>query len=171
MKYWTLWMIAGVVAIIGGILALLNPFAASIAAVFLTGWTFLLTGALQTVGVLVEGERGRRLWPLLIGVLGVGLGLWILSRPLPALMALTLVIGWMFLFLGFLKVILAWPMREGPFFWPLILSGFLSAMLGMWILGGAWKLSEYLLGVLLAVELLANGVAAITLAMALRRAG
>lgn len=169
MKYWVLWMIAGAIGIIAGLLALANPFAASLAAVFLAGWGFLLTGVLQVAGAFSGDGRGR-LWALAIGALGIILGLWILSRPVPALLALTLVIGWLFLALGFVKIVLAWPMREGPFFWPVLLAGILSAMLGMMVLGGMPGISEYLLGIFLAVELIANGIAAIALAMALRRA-
>ena len=169
MKYWVLWMIAGAIGIMAGLLALANPFAASLAAVFLTGWGFLLTGVLQLAGAFAGDNRGR-VWALAIGGLGVILGIWILSRPVSALLALTLVIGWLFLALGFVKIVLAWPMREGPYFWPVLLSGILSAMLGMMVLGGMPGISEYLLGIFLAVELIANGIAAITLAMALRRA-
>ncbi len=169
MKYWVLWMIAGVVAILAGFLALANPLAASITAVMLTGWSFLLIGVLQAAGVFVGGDWGPRLWALAIGVLGALLGLWILSRPVEALIALTWVMGIMLLALGLTKVLAAWPLRQGPFFWPVLLSGFLSAMLGMMVLGGMPKISEYLLGVFLAVELISSGIAAVTLAVGLRR--
>lgn len=169
MKYWILWMIAGVAALVAGFLALANPLAASITAVMLTGWSFLFIGVLQAGGVFVGGAWGPRLWALCIGVIGILLGLWILSRPVEALIALTWVTGVLLLALGLTKVLAAWPLRQGPFFWPVLLSGFLSAILGMMVLGGMPRISEYLLGVFLAVELISTGISAITLAIALRR--
>lgn len=168
MQFWTFWLIAGIVAILGGVLALADPFAASLAAVALTGWLFLLIGSLQIAGVVLHGDWVGRLWSGLIGVLGVALGVWLVTHPDKALLPLTFVVGWIFLAFGLLRVLIAWPMREGPFFWPLLLSGFLTAMLGMMILANFHTASLVVLGVLLAVELLSSGVAAIALALALR---
>lgn len=169
MKYWVLWMIAGIVAILAGILALANPFAASLAAVALTGWAFLLIGSLQIAGVALQGDWRGRVWSGLIGLLGIVLGAWLVAHPDRALLPLTFVIGWIFLALGLLRVLVAWPLREGPFFWPLLLAGFLSAALGMMVLANFHAASLVLLGVLLAVELLSSGVAAIALALVTRR--
>ena len=169
MRYWIFWLIAGIVAILGGLLGLANPFAASIAAVLLIGWAFLLIGVLQIAGVALQGDWPSRIWSLVIGVLGVVLGVWLTLHPDQALLPVTFVIGWVFLGLGFSRVVIAWPMRDGPFFWPLLLSGFLSAILGMMILANFHTASLVILGVLLAIELLSSGVSAIILAYAMRR--
>ena len=169
MPYWIFWMVAGIVAVLGGVLALANPFAASLAAVALTGWAFLLIGILQTAGVALQGDWRSRLWAGLIGLLGIALGIWLIAHPDRALLPLTFVIGWIFLAFGLLRVLIAWPMREGPFFWPLLLSGFLSAVLGMMVLANFHAASLVLLGVLLAVELLSSGISAIALALVARR--
>lgn len=168
MRYWIFWMIAGVMAVIGGVVALANPFAASIAAVALTGWFFLLIGILQIAGVVLEGDWRGRLWSLVIGALGLGLGIWLLLHPDEGLLPLTFVVGWVFLLFGLARVVIAWPLRDGPFFWPLLLSGFLSAILGMMILADFHTASLVVLGVLLAIELISGGISAIALAFALR---
>lgn len=168
MRYWIFWLIAGVMAVIGGIVALANPFAASIAAVALTGWLFLLIGILQIAGVVLEGDWHGRLWSLVIGALGLGLGIWLLLHPGEGLLPLTYVVGWVFLLFGLARIVIAWPLRDGPFFWPLLLSGFLSAILGMMILADFHTASLMVLGILLAIEMISGGISAIALAFALR---
>ena len=46
---WVWIAILGAIALIGGILALANPFAATLAATLLAGWTFLLFGVVQII--------------------------------------------------------------------------------------------------------------------------
>lgn len=169
MRYWIFWLIAGILAILGGIVALANPFAASFVAVLLIGWSFLLIGVLQIAGVLVQGDWRERIWALAIGGLGFVLGLWLVINPDEALLPLTFVIGWLFLLTGVIKLVIAWPLREGPYFWPLLLSGVLSGILGMMILANFHTASLVILGVLLAIELISSGVATIAMAFALRR--
>jgi uncharacterized membrane protein HdeD (DUF308 family) len=39
MKHWILWLVAGLVSLLGGIMALANPLAASLTAELLAGWS------------------------------------------------------------------------------------------------------------------------------------
>lgn len=47
MSHWLLWLFAGIVAVVGGLLAIFNPLSASVAAITLVGWSLLLFGGLQ----------------------------------------------------------------------------------------------------------------------------
>ena len=47
MKHWMLWLLAGIVALIGGLAALFNLGSASSLTLTLGGWALILVGALQ----------------------------------------------------------------------------------------------------------------------------
>lgn len=47
MKNWMMLMAAGAVSFIGGILALANPASASVTAITLAGWAFVIVAGLQ----------------------------------------------------------------------------------------------------------------------------
>ncbi len=49
MGKWVFLVLLGIVSIIAGILAILNPFPASFVAVKLAGWAFLIIGGLQII--------------------------------------------------------------------------------------------------------------------------
>lgn len=170
MKSWIFWLAAGIIAIIIGIIALLNPLAASLAAVIVTGWGFLILGILQVIGAVVEAGWGQRIWSLLLGVLGIIVGFWLVGRPAEALLPMTFVVGWMFLAYGLLKVIAAWPLRNTPFFWPVILSGGLSFLLGVMIFTNLAAATVSVLGILFAVELISTGITVTALSLAVRKA-
>ena len=85
MSNWILLTIVGVLAIIAGILALLNPFPASLAAVRLASWAFLFLGGLQIFEAFRAETWGGKLWTLLLGVVAVIVGINLLGRPLEEL--------------------------------------------------------------------------------------
>lgn len=171
MKSWIFWLIAGVVAIVTGVIAIINPLAASLAAVVVTGWGFLMLGVLQVIGAVVEDGWGQRIWSLLLGVLGVAIGFWLVSRPAAALLPMTFLVGWTFLIYGLLKVFAARSLRGSPFFWTVLLSGALSFLLGVLIFTDIPAASVSVLGILFAIELISTGVTVTALALAIRKAG
>ena len=75
MNNWVFLLIAGLIAIVGGIIALLNPLAATITAVMLTGWILVAVGVIEVIGVFTATGWGARLWSLVLGILTVILGL------------------------------------------------------------------------------------------------
>ncbi len=97
MSNWILLAVLGVVSIIAGVLALLNPFPASLAAVQLAAWAFLIIGAVQIFAAFSAKSWGGKLWTLLLGVVAVLVGVNLLGKPLAGLITLTLVLGVMFI--------------------------------------------------------------------------
>lgn len=160
-----LWIVMAVLAIAGGIYALVNPFAASVAATIIAGWMFLLSGAFElAAGVRAEGT-GVKIWTVLLGALAMFVGITILGHPLKGMIALTSLVAILFLAGGISKLILAFSMEERQFFWVVVLSGVASLALGIIILAN-WPVSAATsLGILLGIELISNGIAALVLAL------
>lgn len=164
-----LWIVMAVIAIAGGVFALLNPFAASLAATVIAAWMFLIFGVLLLItGIRVPGV-GPKILTLLFAALLIYLGVTILGHPLKGLITLTVTVGILFLAGGISKLVLAFSLKDRRFFWAILLSGAVSIVLAMMIFTNFPQSAAVVLGLLLGVELLSDGVWA--LAMALSRDG
>lgn len=165
MGNWMILMVLGVLGVIAGMMALFNPFGASLAATAIAGWSFLILGALQIFeGIRSEGWGGKA-WSILMGVVAVFLGVNILGEPLQGMLALTIVVGAMFLASGLFKFIVGWQIEKSELKWAVILSGAVSAVLGFMVLSNIPGSAVVTLGVLLGIELLSSGVSMIALAL------
>jgi uncharacterized membrane protein HdeD (DUF308 family) len=165
MKSWIWLMIAGVVALVAGVLALANPLAATITALVLAAWGFIAVGATELIGTfLAEGWKAK-VWSLLLGVVFIMIGTWLLGNPVAGVLKLTWVVAVLFAASGITKVILAFGARQTPYFWALLLSGVVSLVLAFMILSNFPYSAVTILGILLAVELISSGVANIALSL------
>lgn len=159
----TLFIIVGVLSILSGLYALFNPFPASVAAAILAGWAFLFLGAIKIVAGFRSGETGTRIWSVVIGILAVFVGIEILADPLGSLVSLTLMVAILLIASGLAKLIFTWSLRGNQMFWPMLISGAASLILGLIILRHFPTATGSVLGLLLGVELLSNGIAAISM--------
>ncbi|MBX3570099.1 MAG: HdeD family acid-resistance protein [Rhizobiaceae bacterium] len=166
-----LWLaILGAVSLIGGVLALLNPFAATLAAVLLAGWTFLIIGVVQIIHAFgVRGWPGF-LWALLLGLLTAVVGISILANPFAGAITLTTVVAVLFIVIGVIKLMYAFSLRPLSGWVLVALSGIISILLGVMIFSDFPWAASAVLGILLAIELLSNGAFLLVVALGLRKA-
>lgn len=169
MSNWILWLVIGVIALVGGIFALLNPLAATLAAEQLAGWLFLVVGILQVIAGFREEGWGAKLWVLLLGILAIVLGVALLANPLAGILALTTVAAILFFAGGLTKIVLAFSLEDRSYFWLILLSGAVSVILAVMIFANFPQSAAVLLGVLLGIDLISNGAAVIAMAFALRK--
>ncbi|PSJ64373.1 HdeD family acid-resistance protein [Kumtagia ephedrae] len=167
---WIWLAILGVISLIGGVLALANPFAATFAAVLLAGWTFLLFGILQIIQAFSVKDWPGFLWSLLLGVLTAAVGVSLLANPLAGAVSLTMLVAVLFVVLGVVKVMYAFSLRPVSGWVFALISGLLSILLGIVIFADYPWAATTVLGILLAVELLSNGVFLLMVAFGLRSA-
>lgn len=168
MKTSTILMLLGAFFALGGILALANPFAASLAVASLVGVVFLIGGALQLWFAFSDAAQPHRLWNGFVGLLGVLAGVFLLADPLSGLVSLTLLLGILFLMTGIARIIGAIALKGSPLFWLLLISGAGSVLLGILIFVWFPAAASSLLGLLLGFELIAEGAALIALGLKAR---
>ncbi len=157
----TLWLVVGIISILGGIFALFNPLSATFAAEQLAGFTFLLVGILQFIALFRAHSTTGKVLAAIGGVLGVLIGIELLQNPLQGILTLTMVVAILFMATGIVRVVVAFGLRKTVAFIPLLISGLISIALAIMIFSGYPQSATYMLGVLLAVELISNGISLI----------
>ena len=111
MKGSTASILAGTLAVIGGLIALLFPFFASLAVTGLVGGAFMISGGIGLYAAASDPDLPSRGWLAVFSVLQLALGVWILANPLAGLLSLTVTAGILFLATGILRLI--WAFRLG----------------------------------------------------------
>jgi len=168
MNSWILWLIVGIIAVLGGIFALLNPFAATITAEQIAARFFLFAGIIQLVAVFQQEGWGSRIWTLILAAAFIWLGVTLLINPLSGILSLTLAAAILFLINGVAKIFFSFSTRGSGFFWAILLSGVISVILAVMVFANFPASAAVLLGILLAVELLSSGAALIAFALFVR---
>jgi len=166
---WIWLAILAVISIVGGLLALFNPFAATLAATLMAGWVFAILGVVQIVQSFQLRGWGGFLWALLFGVLTLLVGIALLANPLAGMVSLTLLVAVLFLVTGVIKIAYSFSLRPISGWGWVLASGIVSLVLGIMILGNFPWAAASVLGILLGVELLSNGVLFLLVALGLRK--
>ena len=172
MKGSTSLIIAGIVALVAGIIALVFPLPASLAVAIFVGWGFVFSGVMGLWAAFSDDGLPNRGWFGLLSLLNLVLGIWMLARPLEGMISLTIVVGTLFLVSGASRLYLALTEYRGSqMMWTMVLSAVISLGLGLYILFRLPAASAVALGVLLAVELIVVGTAMLMAGVAVRRVG
>lgn len=167
-KSW-IWMAAfAVISLVGGVLALLNPFAATLAATLMAGWAFAFLGALQVIQSFQVQGWGGFIWALLFGILTLVVGISLIFNPLAGMVSLTLLVAVLFLAVGAVKAMYSFSLRPLTGWVWVLVSGLVSIALGIMILADFPWSATAILGILLGVELISNGVLFLFVALGLR---
>jgi membrane protein HdeD len=147
-------LLVGVLLILGALFLLGNVVLATALSVRVLGWTALVGGAVLLVRALV-GARAGTSWPSALGgvVLAV-LGLFVLRNPAIGALTLTLLTGSLLLTVG-LSRIFSPGTTDGRSLQ--LLSGLVSAALGLFVLLNLTTATLTLLGILVAVQTLLEG--------------
>ncbi|PHR24784.1 MAG: hypothetical protein COA37_03245 [Hoeflea sp.] len=170
-RSWTWMAVLAVICIVGGFLALLNPFGATIFAVTLAGWVFLIQGVIQIIHAFRVRDWPGFIWSLGIGVLSLLVGVILVADPLAGAIPLTLLVAVLFLATGVTKIMFALSLKPASGWVWVLVSGLVSAALGVLILAGLPASATTILGLLLGIELVSNGVLFLFVALGLRKLG
>ncbi|MBA3038564.1 MAG: DUF308 domain-containing protein [Alphaproteobacteria bacterium] len=157
------WLGAGIIATAGGVLALLNPMAATLTVEQIAGWIFLFVGVLQAIDAFRAGSWGGKALAIVLAVLLVLLGMSLLAEPLRGILALTFTVAILFLASGIAKMSLAWRMRQHRYFWPVLISGALSILFALLIFFNFPWSAVTVLGLLLGIDLVSWGISLIAI--------
>lgn len=167
-RSWPWFLVLGILSALGGIFAFVHPGIASLAVVYWVAWMFMIYGVAQLIHAMTMKAWSGFLEAALLGVIALLLGIAILLNPLAGAISLTALVAVLFLVYGIVKVLIAFRIRGAANWIWMFLSGLISILIAVLVFTGFPWPGLALLGILLGVELLANGIALIFTGFALR---
>ena len=170
-KRYSLWyLLQGVLMVVAGVLAFIYPLLASVALIYLLAWVLIVSGAVQAIG-LIGARHVPHYWLQLISVvIAILIGVLLLRQPESGLLIMTLLLIVFFMVEGISKVIFALTIRPFPNWGWVFASGLVGIVLGVYLLMNMPVSAEWVLGVLLGIQLICEGAALAYLAWQVRSA-
>ncbi len=155
--------------ILAGILALVYPALSSVAMVFFIGWLLIVSGLVQGIS-LIGAQNVPHFWLQLVSVaLFVIVGVLFLRNPGESLVTLTLLLIVFFMVEGIAKVIFSLTIRPLQNWGWVLISGVVGILLACYLLATFPVKAVWLIGVLLGIALISEGIALGGLAWDARR--
>lgn len=169
-KYSFWYLVQGVLMIAAGVLALVYPFIASVAIIYLLGWILIVSGVLQGIGLIGARDVPHYWLQLISAVLAILIGLLLLRQPDSGLLIMTVLLIVYFMVEGIAKTIFALTIRPFPNWGWVLGSGLVGILLALILWANMPLSSEWVLGVLLGIQLVCEGAALTYLAWKVRTA-
>ena len=157
-------MIAGVLSLIGGVVAIVLPNIASVATAIFVGWLLVFASARDVVDAFSTRDRTRTALLLLLAVLTFAAGLYLLVAPLDGTFTLTVVLVIWFVAIGVARIVMGIMSRGAPGWGMTLLGGVLSLALGLLIALELPESANWAIGLLVGVDLVFAGVLLLALA-------
>jgi len=166
-SHWRLFLTEGIVLLILGILAVVVPQIATIAAEVLIGWLVLVSGIVGMVATLRMRNAPGFWWSLLSAVLGIVAGIVLLRWPLSGAVSLTLILTVFLVVEGVTSILFALEhKRELSGRWGVMLvSGIVDLLLAGLIFTGFPGTAAWAIGLLVGINLVFGGSALIAMAL------
>jgi uncharacterized membrane protein HdeD (DUF308 family) len=159
-----LFIIQGVLMTVAGIAAIAYPLMTSVAVVVFLGWMLIVVGVVQGIS-LITAREAPHFWLQLVSVaLACIIGAMMVSRPEAGLLALTLLVVVYFMVEGISKIVLALTVRPLPNWGWVLASGLLGVALSFYLWADMPITAAWLLGLLLGINLISEGVSLVVLA-------
>jgi uncharacterized membrane protein HdeD (DUF308 family) len=166
-EHWVLYLVEGIVLVVLGLVAIVIPPIATLAAEILFGWLFLISGIMGLVTTFYLRHAPGFWWSLVSAVLAVGAGIVLLAWPLSGVLSLTLILIVFFVVEGVASIMFALEhKRELSGRWGfMLLSGIVDLILAAIIFAGLPGTAAWALGLLVGINMLFGGSALIAMAL------
>ncbi len=165
------WLLAlGILFVVLGFIGLGMVFAVTMVSVLMFGFLLLAGSIVQLIDAIkCKGWKGIMLH-ITIALLYLFASISIIADPLDASALLTLIIASVLIVVGFARGIMGFQMKSyRNWFWP-VLSGFISIVLGIFIVT-EWPVSGlWVIGLFVSIELILNGWSYIFLSLSAKSA-
>jgi uncharacterized membrane protein HdeD (DUF308 family) len=163
------WFVAmGIVMILAGIFALGDVVMFTLASVVFIGAMLLAGGFFQIIHAFVTRVWSAFVLNLVAGVFYVIGGLLIVQEPVQGSLVLTMFVVAALLIGGIMRIVIAARHRELPGWWLMLLGGLVSVILAVMLYVTLPWSGLWVLGTLIAVELLVHGFTWLRFGLALR---
>ncbi len=163
------WILAlGVIYIIMGLVIAGSPMAATLAIEIFLGFILIVGGIISVVGSFFTGNWKKLVLILLSGILYLVVGVMLLKNHMAGVLTLTILLAAFLLVEGFFKIIHSFQMKPAANWGWLLVSGIASVILGVMIWGEFPQSSAFIIGLLVGIYFLINGISMVMISFALK---
>lgn len=146
----------GIIEIIVGFLLLFFPLFTGLVSIWVGGWLFIFLAGIQLFQIFSTRSHGM-LWSIISLILYLLIGIYMITEPAQAMGSWTLVLGIYILVAGLFRLGLAFKFRSSPGSGITIFNGVVTTLLGA-VITFTWPQSSFwVIGTIIAVELLMTG--------------
>lgn len=164
---WVWFLVWGILLILLGVVALAYTPAATIGTVLVLGWLLVFSGIVEAVHAFQARRWGGVFLHLAGGVLGILIGLVIVTHPLAGALAWTLLFASFFTVIGLFRLVGAIWLRYRSWGWA-VFDGIMTLVLGVLLWAGLPWSGFWFLGLTLGIALILRGWSTIMFALAVR---
>jgi uncharacterized membrane protein HdeD (DUF308 family) len=166
---WGWFLALGILQLVLGVVAWFDVIAFTIAGVIFIGALLLVAGVFQVIHAFMDREWGGFALHLLIGILYVIGGFLLMDEPIQGSVVITILVAAALIIGGVLRIAIAVQHRQMPGWGMLLVGGVISLVVGVLLyLTLPWS-GLWVVGTLIAIELIVHGVSWIQFGLALRR--
>jgi uncharacterized membrane protein HdeD (DUF308 family) len=164
------WFVAlGIAQLVLGIIAWFDVIAFTIAGVIFIGALLVVAGVFQVVHAFMDRGWGTFVLHLLVGILYVVGGFLLMDEPLEGSVIITILVAVSLIIGGIMRIVIGVRHRHMPGWWLIVASGVISLLVGaMLYVTLPWS-GLWVVGTLIAVELIVHGVSWIQFGLTLRK--
>jgi uncharacterized membrane protein HdeD (DUF308 family) len=164
------WFVAlGIGQIVLGVIAWFDVIAFTIAGVVFIGAMLVVAGVFQVIHAFMDRAWGAFILDLLVGVLYVIGGFLLMAEPVQGSLVITLLVAAALVIGGILRIVMAIQHRHMAGWGMMLASGVISLLVGLMLyLTLPWS-GLWVVGTLIAVELVVHGVSWLQFGLTLRR--
>jgi uncharacterized membrane protein HdeD (DUF308 family) len=159
----------GIAQLVLGIIAWFDVIAFTIAGVIFIGALLVVAGAFQVAHAFMDREWGMFLLHLLVGILYVVGGLLLMDEPLEGSVVITILVAVSLIIGGIMRIVIGARHRHMPGWWLIVASGVISLLVGLMLYVTLPWSGLWVVGTLIAVELIVHGVSWIQFGLTLRK--
>jgi uncharacterized membrane protein HdeD (DUF308 family) len=161
-------MIAGVLELVLGAVAIIVPAVASVATAIFIGWVLVFASGFYAWDAFSVRHRGRMALRIILAVLTFAAGVYLLVAPLDGVFTLTVMLVIWFAATGTARLVMGLAELGVPGAGWLAATGAMSLVLAILIAVQLPSSAGWAIGLLVGIDLLFSGMALISLARALR---
>jgi uncharacterized membrane protein HdeD (DUF308 family) len=159
----------GVVFVVLGALAIIEPAIAGLAVAIFVGWVLVFGGITHAIAAFGGGGAGRVIWQVILAAIYIIGGFYFLTHPLLGLGTLTLFLAVILVMEAVFELIAYFVLRsDGGSAWRLV-NAVVTLILGAMIWRNWPSSSAWAIGILVGVNLMMTGFSRVMLGTAARR--
>jgi uncharacterized membrane protein HdeD (DUF308 family) len=160
-----LFLVVGIGMVLIGAAAIGSPLIGTVTAKTFFGWLLLLSGVMQMSLAFSMKKWTQFAIEILLGVQFALVGAWLVFYPPGGILALTVILGGVFIIQGILEIISAFRMRPHDGWGWLMVAGILALIVGLAIIAKFPSSALWAIVVLFGINFICTGMAYVVLAL------